>query len=281
MQIMQKLPGNSFDMSFADPPFNIGKKYGQYDDTAKSKEEYLDWCFAWLREIVRITKPTGSIFIHNLPRWLTCYANYLDELAHFKNWIVWDEQTGAKKKNALIPSHYGILYYVKSPRYKYNKIRTPHQLCRSCQKLLKDYGGKMKYAHSFGPTVSDVWGDIKRIRHKSKRDSHPCQLPPALLERLILMSTDPGDLIFDPFMGTGTTAIAAKKLGRSYTGIELDPDYIKIAQSHLAQAEETKIDECFVSLHLGAIKTIQERDWRILQRRYEQILQLMTILKSA
>ena len=278
---MQRLPSNSFDMSFADPPFNIGKKYGRYDDTEKSKEEYLEWSYSWLKEIVRITKPTGSIFIHNLPRWLTCYANFLDELAVFSNWIVWDEHTGAKKQNALIPTHYGILYYTKTKGYRYNKIRTPHQLCRSCQKLLKNYGGKMKYAHSFGPALSDVWHDIKRLRHTNKRDKHPCQLPPALLERLILMSTNPGDLVFDPFMGTGTTAVAAKKLGRCYAGIELDPAYIEIAQAHLAPSEETKIDECFVSFHLGAIKTIQEEDWRILEKRYERVLQLMTLPKSA
>ena len=82
-------------------------------------------------------------------------------------------------------------------------------------------------------------------------------------------------------MGTGTRAVAAKRLGRNFTGVELDPAHIKIAKAHLSQTQETKIDECYVSLHLGAIKTIQERDWRLLQTRYERILGLMTLPKSA
>ena len=87
-----------------------------------------------------------------------------------------------------------------------------------------------------------------------------------------------GDIVFDPFMGTGTTAVAAKRLGQQFYRVELDPAYIKIAKAHLSQTQETKIDECYVSLHLGAIKTVCERDWRILQARYERILGLMTLM---
>jgi site-specific DNA-methyltransferase (adenine-specific) len=81
--------------------------------------------------------------------------------------------------------------------------------------------------HQFGPLVSDVWTDIHRIRHKKRRDEHPCQLPIHLLERLLLMSTDEEDIVLDPFVGTGTTAIAAKKLGRKFIGIDIDTNMLK------------------------------------------------------
>lgn len=130
---------------------------------------------------------------------------------------------GTPLGKTLLPNHYGILYYVKSPKdYKFNDIRGLHKRCRKCAIILKDYGGKKDQLHQFGPVISDVWSDIHRIRHKKRRDEHPCQLPEPLLERLLLMSTDEGDIVFDPFIGTGTTAIAAKKLGCRYIGIDLD-----------------------------------------------------------
>ena len=131
------------------------------------------------------------------------------------------------------------LFYAKNQQEnKFYEIRYPHRRCRKCGYLLKDYGGKKKILHPFGPLVSDVWSDIHRIRHNKHRDPHPCQLPIHLLERLILMSTDEGDIILDPFMGTGTTAIAAARLGRKVIGIDLDPQYVEITQRKLAQESQ-------------------------------------------
>ncbi len=212
MNIMKEIPDDSVDMTFADPPFNLKKKYNNYLDK-KEKDEYLEWCYNWLDEMVRITKPTGSIFVHNIPRWLIYYAAYLNKIAYFRHWISWDSG-GAPLGKTLLPNHYGIIYYTKSLKdFKFYDIRYPHPRCRLCKEFLKDYGGKKDLAHDFGPLLSDVWTDIHRIRHKKRRDAHPCQLPLPLLERLILMCTDVSDIVLDPFVGTGTTAIAAKRLG--------------------------------------------------------------------
>ena len=263
LSVLKKIPDNSVDMTFADPPFNLKKKYGNYKDS-KETVDYLNWCNRWISEMVRVTKPTGSIFVHNIPRWLTYYAEHLNKIAHFRHWIAWDSG-GAPLGKTLLPNHYGILYYTKSVSYKNFKfydIRYPHPKCRVCKEFLKDYGGKKDQAHDLGPLLSDVWNDIHRIRHKKRRDQHPCQLSIPLLERLILMTTDAGDIVLDPFIGTGTTAVAAKQMGRKYIGIDIDPDYVNIAKNNVDYSRETKINnKYFISIYLGQIRTMRNKDY--------------------
>ena len=138
--MLPKLPSQSVDVAFADPPFNLKKKYGVYKDR-KNTNEYLEWCRQWLLEIARVTKPTGSIFVHNI--------------------------STAPMGKRLQPAHYGILFYAKDKKQnKFHQIRYPHKRCRKCKYLLKDYGGKKKMLHPFGSLVSDMWRDLHRIRHK-------------------------------------------------------------------------------------------------------------------
>ena len=229
---MRKIHDNSIDMTFADPPFNLNKKYGNYKDK-KTADDYIKWCEQWLTEMVRITKPTGSILVHNIPKWLIYYANHLNKIAIFKHWIAWDSMSMPLGKT-LLPAHYGILFYTKSPKgFKFHELRSPHKKCRKCGEMIKDYGGKKSQIHPHGTLLSDVWADIHRIRHNTRRDAHPCQLPEPLLERLILMTTDEGDVVLDPFIGAGTTALAAKRLGRNYIGIDIDSKYEKIVTDKL------------------------------------------------
>jgi len=258
-EVMKDIPSESVDMCFADPPFNLGKNYKSYDDK-RPDDEYLEWSRIWLNELVRIVKPTGSIFVHNIPRWLVYFGAILNESAYFRHWIAWDAK-GHPFSNTLVPSHYGILYYTKRPKgYKFYDIRSPHKRCRICSNYLADYGGKKYKRHPFGPLVSDVWNDIDRIRNGSRRDEHPCQLPVPLLERIILMSTDPGDIVVDPFLGTGTTAIAAKALGRHYIGIEIDPFYTNLSEEKLQKVLPSIYKGYYVSYYLGNIQTIRDVD---------------------
>jgi len=259
MGVMKKIPEGSVDVTFADPPFNLKKKYTNYYDRHEA-EVYLSWCKEWLSEMVRITKPTGSIFVHNIPKWLIYFGSYLNEVAIFRHWIAWDAM-GPPLGKTLLPNHYGILYYVKSEEFKFYDIRMLHKRCRKCHYILQDYGGKKGQMHQFGPLASDVWSDIHRIRHKTRRDEHPCQLPVHLLERLLLMSSDEGDTVLDPFIGTGTTAIAAKKLGRKFVGIDIDPKYVEIANKKLEVEEPTVINGCYVSIFLDNVITVRGKDW--------------------
>lgn len=259
VQLLKNIPDNSVDVCFADPPFNLDKKYETYKD-AIEQDEYIQWSSLWLKELWRITKDTGSVFIHNIPKWLVIYSRLLP-FENFKHWICWDASSGPMGKS-LQPNHYGILYYTKSKRSKFYEIRSPHKRCRSCKKILKDYGGKKNNIHPFGALVSDVWTDIHRCKHNKTRDAHPCQLPVPLLERILLMTTDKGDVICDPFMGTGTTAIAAKRLDRNYIGCELNNNYCEIIRQKINNIQITSnIDNIYFSCYNKRIITLRDNDF--------------------
>lgn len=268
LELFKNIPDSSVDMTFADPPFNLQKKYTSYKDNLEF-QEYLDWCEKWIAEMVRVTKPTGSIFLHNIPKWLTFYATYLNKFAHFKHWIAWDAPTAPMGKS-LQPAHYGILFYTKEAKgSKIYELRHPHKRDRKQGYLWKDYGGKKDGLHSFGPLISDVWTDIHRIKHNSKRDPHPCQLPLHLMDRLILLTTDEKDIVLDPFSGTGTTAISAKRLGRQYIGFELDKKYAEISQEKLKLVQPNyKIGDSWVSFYLHDVATIRNNDWAHLEQYF-------------
>lgn len=268
LESFQKIPDHSVDVTFADPPFNLGKKYNSSKDNL-AELEYINWCELWINEMVRVTKPTGSIFLHNIPKWLTYYTATLNKLAYFRHWISWDAPTSPMGKS-LQPSHYGILFYANGvSQNKFYEIRSPHKRCRKGGHLLKDYGGKKSSLHPFGPLLSDVWTDIHRVKHRIHRDNHPCQLPLHLLERIILMSSDEGDVVLDPFSGTGTTALAAKRLGRNYIGFELDEEYVRVSENRLSMAEpDSKIGGTWVSFYLDGLVTIRDVDWEKLVAHY-------------
>lgn len=261
LDLFKYIPDNSVDVAFADPPFNLKKNYTSYGDSLEF-QEYLDWCEKWISEMVRVTKPSGSIFLHNIPKWLTYFATYLNKFANFKHWISWDAPTSPMGKS-LQPAHYGILFYTKEAKgAKIYELRYPHKRDRKQGYLWKDYGGKKDMLHPFGPLVSDVWTDIHRIKHNTKRDPHPCQLPIHLMDRLILMTTDENDIILDPFSGTGTTAISAKRLGRNFIGFELDRKYVEISQQKLERTQPNyRLGESWVSFYLQDIITIRNNDW--------------------
>jgi len=167
--VLREIPDNSVDVTFADPPFNLKKKYNGTRDSL-DLQEYLHWRKLWINEMVRITKPTGSIFLYNIPKWLTYYTAILNESAQFKHWISWDAPTSLMGKS-LQPSHYGILHYAKDTKQnKFYKIRYPHKRCRKCGYLHKDYGGKKGMLHPFSPLLSDVWTNIHRVKHNKYKD---------------------------------------------------------------------------------------------------------------
>lgn len=268
LKLFKSIPNYSVDCVFADPPFNLNKKYNSHVDNLLDTE-YLEWCKLWINECLRVLKDNGFIFLHNIPKWLTFYANFLNYKAVFRHWISWDAMTAPMGKT-LQPAHYGILFYSKTnDRSKFKEIRYPHKRDRKGV-LIKDYGGKKNILHPFGPLCSDVWTDIHRIRHSKYRDEHPCQLPIHLLERIILMGTEENDIILDPFIGTGTTAIAAKRLGRNFIGFEKDEKYCEIANKKInSENFISKIDKYWVSFYLNEIVSLREEDWNILKDFFE------------
>ena len=255
IKTIKTFPNNSVDVVFADPPFNLNKKYKNARDDL-TDNEYLDWCYQWLDECIRVLKPTGTMFIHNIPKWLIPFGSHLNmQGMKFRHWISWDAM-GVPLGKTLLPSHYGILYYTKSDNFKFFDARMKHKRCVVCREVNKDYGGKKYLLHPFGNMLSDVWTDIHRIKHNKNRDEHPCQLPEALLERLLIISTEKNDLVLDPFIGAGTTALAAKALGRRYIGIDNSKMYVDITKEKLKKIRKNKNLDCkYVYGKVGQTKT--------------------------
>lgn len=225
MNILPKVKDNQIDTVFADPPFNLGKEYGNNTNDSKPNQEYLNWCKSWITECVRIIKPGGSFFLYNLPKWNTILGAFLFEMdMTFRHWIAIEISSTFPIKGRLYPCHYSLLYYTKGKPKTFNSIRTPIQICRHCGKELKDYGGYRKDMNPNGVNLKDVWTDIPPVRHwkfKSK-NRQANALSTKLLERVIEISTVPGDLVLDPFGGSGTTYIVCEYKERKWIGIDID-----------------------------------------------------------
>ncbi len=230
IKYMESLPAECVDLAFADPPYNLQKSYSAYKDD-KGDKAYIEWCNRWLEQMARIIKRTGSLYVLNLPKWSVHHAVFLDCLLYRQNWITWDALSEPRGK--LMPAHYSLLFYTKSrENYVFNKntTRNTYYSCYRERCIRRRVAVEENY-------LTDVWFDLHRIRHRKNRDLHPCQLPIKLLERIIISSTNENDVVFDPFMGVGTTALVAKLLNRNYLGCELDKKYNKIIKEKLAGYE--------------------------------------------
>lgn len=220
LEMLRSVESNSIDVVFADPPFNLDKEYGIGINDNLSTTSYLEWCFEWLDECVRVLKPGGALYIYNLPKWSAYYAEYLNKKLVFKNWIAIDMKYSMPISGRLTPSHYALLYYVKGEKpNSFSNPRVPLQTCRHCGGEIKDYGGYKSKMNSKGVNVSDVWYDIYPVRHAKNRKYN--ELPIKLLDRIICTSSKEGDMILDPFGGSGTTYIVAELRGRRWIGSEL------------------------------------------------------------
>lgn len=277
IELMQSMRSASVQMIFADPPFNLNKKYSSYRDNLPF-EEYIQWTEVWLNEAYRILKSDGSLFVYNIPKLLTYTSSILNQFAEFRHWIAWNSN-GQPLGKTLQPAHYGILFYTKTRDSKFYDVRAPHKKCRKCDVYLKDYGGKEHLRHEFGYQVSDVWDDIHRIRHNCRRiDTHPCQLPIHLIERMILMTTDENDIVLDPFCGGGSAAVAAKQMGRRYIGADVDQGYCEATRDRYNKATQTCLEGNYVSIHLNKIVSMRDIDLR--QKRQDNYASIKSTRKD-
>lgn len=248
LEVMATIQSESVDLVFADPPFNLGKVYSSNIDDAREASDYIAWCKAWLDEMIRVLKPGGSLFLWNLPKWNIPLGAYIGEKITFRHWISVDIKYSLPIRRRLYPSHYSLLYFVKGDKPAvFHPDRLPVPCCRHCGGEMRDYGGYKDKMNPLGVSLTDVWTDIPPVRHAKykKRDANGLALK--LMDRIVSMASDPGDLILDPFGGSGTTYIAAELTGRRWIGSELDCSAIidrfsniEGDQEHLAEIQKNK-----------------------------------------
>ncbi|MBI3969857.1 MAG: site-specific DNA-methyltransferase [Chloroflexi bacterium] len=222
LEILPEMDDASVDLVFADPPFNLGKDYGKSVNDSLADAEYLGWCGRWITECVRVLKPGGAFYLFNLPRWNIELGHRLNmEGMLFRHWIAVDIKYSLPIPGRLYPSHYSLLYYTKGKPKFFNRPRVPIPVCRHCGGDLKDYGGHRDKLNPEGLNLTDVWTDIPPVRHKSTKRRSANELSIKLLRRVLEISSQPGDVVLDPFGGSGTTYAAAEEMHRHWVGIEL------------------------------------------------------------
>jgi site-specific DNA-methyltransferase (adenine-specific) len=225
LDILPRLPSGEIDMVFADPPFNLGKTYGNRTNDSRADAEYIGWCERWLTESIRILKPGGALFVYNLPRWNILIGAHLMECGmQFRHSIAIEMKSCLPIPGRLYPAHYSLLYFTKGKPKTFRRVRTPIETCRHCGGEIKDYGGHRGAMNPLGVNLKDVWTDIPPVRHwkfKSK-ERRANALSTKILERVVEISTCAGELVCDPFGGSGTTYAVCERRGRRWIGIEID-----------------------------------------------------------
>lgn len=223
---LKELPDKSVDLVVTDPPYNLNKDYGKSQDKLEF-DEYIDFSKKWITECDRILKENGSIYIFMGMR----YISYIYEILEqdlgfsFNGWITWYYTQGIGKTKGFSPRHDDILFFTKNPKkftFNLDDIRVPQKFYRSINNMR-------------GANPGNVWEFSHMHYCNSHRKPHPTQKPEGLYERMILASSNKGDIVLDPFLGSGTLLRVCQQLERKGIGIDNNPEYIEMAKSRLKE----------------------------------------------
>lgn len=244
-ELLDWLPVGFVDLLFVDPPYNLSKSFGAASFRERSVADYQLWLESWLPRLLPILKPTASVYLCGDWRSAAAIQTVMQQHLILRNCITWEREKGrgakANWKNAAEQIWFGTV----SERYTFNleavklkrRVIAPY---RDASGQPKDWqrqpSGNYRLTHP-----SNLWTDLTvPFWSMPENTDHPTQKPEKLLAKIILASSNPGDLVFDPFLGAGTAAVVAKKTGRSYVGIELDPVYCCLSEKRLALAEQNR-----------------------------------------
>ncbi len=244
-QVVKFLPDSFVDLLFIDPPYNLYKKFNNVAFKKLSLEDYLNWIDKILNELKRLLKPTASIYFCS--DWQSSSAVHLALSKHFivRNRITWEREKGRGSKRNWKNNTEDIWFATVSDKYTFNvddvmlkkKVIAPYRSEDGNPKDWKNEAkGKFRLTHP-----SNIWTDISvPFWSMPENTEHPTQKPEKLLAKIILAASNKGDFVFDPFAGSGTTLVVAKKLERKFAGVELDEYYSMLTLKRLELAEENK-----------------------------------------
>lgn len=250
LKVLQTLPTESIDLIFADPPYNIGKKYANFIDKWPSDTDYIEWCQKWLDSCIRLLKPTGTLYVMASTQSMPFIDLYLRERLTILSRIIWHyDSSGVQAKKHFGSLYEPILHCVKDAnKYTFNAEDILIEAKTGSQRKLIDYRKKVPTVYNSQKVPGNVWY-FPRVRYRMPEyEKHPTQKPEVLLERIITASSNEGDTILDPFAGTFTTCAVAKKLNRNSIGIELQETYLKIGLRRI------KIQSTYNGEHLKPIQ---------------------------
>ena len=247
LEVTKKIENDLVDLIYIEPPFftqNVMSSWDKrfsFNDKWDTIDDYLNYLKPRILDFKRILKNTGCIFVHcdrNASAYIKCMLDDVFGLDNFQSEIIWAYKRWSNSKKGLLNAHQTIFFYSKTKEFKFNKLFTNYSTTTNLDQILqarkmdengqsfylKDENGKIVNASKkAGVPLSDVW-EIPFLNPKAKeRVNYPTQKPIELLEQIIKLTTDEGDLVFDGFMGSGTTLVAAKLLNRHY--IECDISY--------------------------------------------------------
>jgi len=268
LDILQGWSAASVDLVYLDPPFFTQREQKlsardrstqySFDDRWQSLTHYASFLCDRLAQFHRVLKSTGTIFFHCDKTASHIARLLLDDVfgeEHFQSEIIWTYRRWSNAARGLLPAHQTILFYSKAKDFKFNTIRTDYSPTTNVDQILqrrsrdasnksvyaRDQNGEVIYAGAKrGVPLSDVW-DIPFLNPKAKeRTGYPTQKPILLLERIIQLATDEGDLVLDPFCGSGTALVAAALLGRSAIGIDISAEAVELTRRRLAEPVKTE-----------------------------------------
>lgn len=245
---LKKLPSTSVDLIFADPPYNIGK---DFDGLVESwdEETFLAWLFECIDECHRILTPQGTMYIMNSTENMPYIDLKCRQLFTIKSRIVWSyDSSGVQAKNFFGSLYEPILMMVKdSKSYTFNRDDVLVEAKTGAKRALIDYRKNPPQPYNHQKVPGNVW-DFPRVRYlMDEYENHPTQKPQALLERIILASSNPGEIVLDPFAGSFTTGATAVALNRRFIGIEVNDEYVKMGlrrlsiSSHFSENDLAKV----------------------------------------
>ncbi|MCC6424220.1 MAG: adenine-specific DNA-methyltransferase [Phycisphaerales bacterium] len=228
----------SVDLIFADPPYNIGKRFGNSRDHWPSDAAYASWCFQWIDLCLKKLKRTGSIYLMTSTQAMPHLDLHLRSRATILSRIVWHyDSSGVQARKYFGSMYEPILFAVKDVRkYTFNADEIKVEARTGATRKLIDYRKPVPVQYNTTKVPGNVW-TFSRVRYRmDEYEEHPTQKPESLMQRIIKASSRPGDVVLDPFSGTFTTCAVAQKLGRRSVGIERELDYVEIGLRRLGIA---------------------------------------------
>ncbi|TNE71989.1 adenine-specific DNA-methyltransferase [bacterium] len=256
-----EIKDSSIDLIFVDPPYNIGKDFNGLKDKWATDESYLDWCYQWIDLCLKKLKPTGSFYVMTSTQFIPYFDIYLRDKINILSRIVWSyDSSGVQAKNFYGSMYEPILFCVKDRKnYTFNSDDIKVEAKTGAKRKLIDYRKNPPQPYSNEKVPGNVW-EFPRVRYRmDEYENHPTQKPIAMLERIIKASSNPGDLVLDPFSGTFTTSFVAKKLGRKSIGIEINDEFAKIGLRRVQGLSELNGEKLHKEPKTYEIKNFQQQ----------------------